>query len=75
MVMKPEEAKTRNQVTTQKESKSNPCQWISAQSTDTAGDPRWERSPEVSMRPLGLGGINGDLKARYKAVQDITPEL
>lgn len=40
----------------------------------TAGDPRWEWSPEASMRPLGLGGINRDLKARYKAVQDITPE-
>lgn len=43
--------------------------------TDTAGDPRQERSPKVSMRLLGLGGINGDLKARYKAVQDIAPEL
>lgn len=61
--MKPEEAKSRNpEMTTQKESKVKSLPMDKRTKHRTAGDPRWEQSPEASMRPLGLGGIDGDLK-------------
>ena len=50
--MKPKEAKTRNQVTTQKESKSNPCQWISEQSTAWGNRHCW--GPQAGTEPKGL---------------------
>ena len=79
---KPKETRTGNQVTTQKEAKSNSCHANNGQAcrawheeTDTAGDTSQEWSPKVSKKPLGLGGINGHLKAGCKPVQVRAPKL